>query len=75
MWGWWKQTCIYTPVYHIFVYKNDKRIRKQYNYQYKYTSKKGEQKITKSKQLWFIKRTLSQSVFFFYQNEEKYEAK
>lgn len=32
---------MYTPVYYIFVYKNDKRIRKQYNYQYKYTSKKG----------------------------------
>lgn len=26
---------------------------------------KREQKITKCKQLWFIKRTLSQSVFFF----------
>lgn len=36
---------------------------------------KRKQKITKCKQLWFIKRTLSQSVFFFYQNEEKYEAK
>ena len=56
---------VYTSIYQIFVYKNDKRIRKQYNYQYKYTSKKGEQKITKCKQLWFLQENIITVRFFF----------